>query len=65
MRKSLPLIEIFGALATVFGGIGISARLGLVERRISNLEKTVKLQRIILYLLIGIDLGALAWEHWE
>lgn len=63
MRKPLPLLELFNMLATVFGGLGISARLGLTERRLSQVEKSLNRQRFMLYLLVGMNLALLGWEY--
>lgn len=62
MRKPLPLIEMFHALATIFGGMGISARLSLVERRLNNVEGSLSRQRFMLLLLLASNLGFFAWE---
>ena len=52
----------FHALATIFGGMGISARLSLVERRLNNVEGSLSRQRFMLLLLLASNLGFFAWE---
>lgn len=64
-KKPLPILEMVHALATIFGGMGISARLNLAERRIIQIEHSLSLQRFILLALVGSNLGLLAWEFWN
>ena len=64
MRKPLPLIEMIHGLVTIFGGMGISARLDLTERKIRRIQNSLNRQRFMLYLLFASNLGFLAWEIW-
>ena len=64
MRKPLPLIEMIHGLVTIFGGMGISARLDLTERKIRRIQNSLNRQRFMLYLFFAMNLGFLAREIW-